>query len=163
MSEQYHQFYSEYKNKLFSYLMYKSGDYEVARDIMQESFTRHFQHYGKEAAVLSPALLFTIARNALADHWRSQKRFVLVEDVQPKIDRFSGDEESTLMAKRESERIHQVLDRLPHQDKEMLSLAVAGVAYREIAAIFELSEGNVKVRIHRTRIKLRDMLNKEVE
>jgi RNA polymerase sigma-70 factor, ECF subfamily len=163
MSEQYRKFYSEYKNKLFSYLMYKSGDYEVARDIMQESFTRHFQHYGKEAVMLSPALLFTIARNALSDHRRSQKRYLLVEEVQPQIDQLKGDEERTYLAKKESERVHQALDKLPSQDREILSLAVSGVAYKEIAAIFELSEGNVKVRIHRTRIKLREMLQNEVK
>ena len=162
MSEQYHKFYSEYKNKLFSYLMYKSGDYEVAQDIMQESFTRHFQHYGKEA-VMSPALLFTIARNALSDHRRSQKKFLLVEDVKPQIEQLAGNEERTFLAKRESERVHQAMDQLPPQDREILSLAVAGVAYKEISAMFELSEGNIKVRIHRTRLKLREILKNEVQ
>lgn len=162
MSEQYRTFYSEYKNKLFSYLMAKSGDYEVARDIMQESFTRHFQHYGKEA-VMSPALLFTIARNALSDHRRSQKKYLLVDEVRPHPDRLAGDGESTFLAKKESERIHRAMDLLPSQDREILSLAVSGVCYREIAAIFGLSEANIKVRIHRTRIKLREMLHNEVK
>jgi len=162
MSERYRKFYSEYKNKLFSYLMYKSGDYEVAQDIMQESFTRHFQHYGKEA-VMSPALLFTIARNALSDHRRSQKKFLLVEEVQPHVEQLAGNEERTFSAKRESERVYQAMDQLPRQDREILSLAVAGVAYKEIATMFELSEGNIKVRIHRTRIKLREILKNEVQ
>ena len=43
MVEDYHQFYADYKNKLFNYLRYKSGNSEVAHDIMQESFTRHFK------------------------------------------------------------------------------------------------------------------------
>lgn len=162
MSEQYRTFYSEYRNKLFSYLMARSGDYKVARDIMQESFTRHFQHYGHEA-VLSPALLFTIARNALSDYRRSQKRFLLVDEVHPQSDQLIGDEERTFLAKKESERIHRAMNRLPGQDREILSLAVSGVCYREIAAIFGLSEANVKVRIHRTRIKLREMLRNEVK
>lgn len=156
MSERYKKFYTEYKNKLYSYLISKSGDSEVAQDIMQESFTRHFQYYGHEA-VISPTLLFTIARNALVDYQRSQSKFPRADHVVPQT---AADEEVSLIAKEESARIHEAIDKLPEQDKEILTLAVGGVAYKEIAAIFELSEANVKVRVHRSRTKIRQMLNK---
>jgi len=159
MSERYRKFYAQYKNKLFSYLMYKSGDYEVARDIMQESFTRHFKHYGNDA-VISPALLFTIARNALVDHHRYSERFKIVEDLAPQTEAY---EERSLAVKEQTARINAALDTLPKQDREILSLAVGGMAYKEIALIFGISEANVKVRVHRVRTKLRTMLKDEVE
>ena len=159
MSEKYKKFYSEYKNKLFSYLLYKSGDHDVSRDIMQESFTRHFQHYGQEA-VISPALLFTIARNALADHFRYQKRFPVTEQV---ISRTEANEERSLITKEETARIYEALNQLPEIDREILSLVVSGVPYKEIAATFELTESNVKVRIHRARVTLRKIMKNEVK
>jgi RNA polymerase sigma-70 factor (ECF subfamily) len=159
MSEKYQNFYEEYKNKLFSYLIFKSGDHETSKDIMQESFTRHFQHYGHDA-VLSPALLFTIARNALVDHWRQQKKFPVSEDI---ISQIAADQESSLVTQEATDRIHKTMSRLPELDRDILTLAVGGVAYKEIAATFGLSIANIKVRVHRSRTKLRQMMKNEVE
>lgn len=159
MSDSYKKFYSEYKNKLFSYLLYKSGDYEVASDIMQESFARHFQHYGNEAA-LSPALLYTIARNALIDHHRYRERFQIVENALPEE---TVDEAKSLDIRKQSKKINKALQKLPKQDRELLSLAVSGMPYKEIAVLLDISEANVKVRVHRIRIRLRTILNNEVE
>lgn len=61
MIKKYRQFYNDYKTKLFCYLIFRCWDYEVVKDIIQESVTRHYQSLG-----LSPAFLFTIARNVLA-------------------------------------------------------------------------------------------------
>lgn len=157
MPDRYRKFYSEYKNKLFSYLVYKSGDAEVSRDIMQESFTRHFQHYGQEA-VISPSLLFTIARNALVDYQRNQGRFLRTDQPVP----HEAGEEEAFIVREEVGQVREALNRLPEQDREMLNLAVGDVPYKEIAAIFDLSVANVKVRIHRARTRLRQMLNREV-
>lgn len=159
MSKEYRNFYDEYKHKLFSYLIYKSGDYEVSKDIMQESFTRHFQHYGRDA-VISPALLFTIARNALVDYLRQEKKFCIAEDIIPQV---AADQESSFIAKEEHARIYKMMSRLPEEDRDILSLAVGGVEYKEIAATLGLSVANVKVRVHRARSKLRRMMKDEVD
>lgn len=158
MSEKYQKFYEEYKDKLFSYLIYKSGDHEVSRDILQESFTRHFQHYGHDS-VLSPALLFTIARNAFVDHLRQRDKFHVENNIIPEI---AAEQENRLIAREENDKILSAMKRLPELDREILSLAVGGVAYKEIAATFNLSVANIKVRVHRARTKLRHMVKEEV-
>ena len=49
---------------------------------------------------------------------------------------------------------------LAPEERDALSLAVSSdLSYREIAQITGTSEGNVKVRVHRARIKLRKMMN----
>ena len=159
MVEEYQQFYIDYKNKLFNYLLHKSGNSDIANDITQESFTRHFKHYGRQA-VMSPTLLFTIARNALVDYQRSQTRLYRADIPAQNV---TGDEESSFIAKEESSRIHEALQKLPEQDREILVLAIGGMAYKEIAAIFNLSVVNVKVKIHRSRTRLRRILNNRVE
>ncbi len=159
MSEKYQKFYEEYKNKLFSYLIVKCGDPEISKDIMQESFTRHFQYYGRES-VLSPSLLFTIARNAFVDHLRQQDKFKVTENIIPQV---AAEQENTVIAREENDKILNAMNRLPELDREILSLAVNGVAYKEIAITFKLSVANVKVRVHRARTKLRQMMKDEVE
>lgn len=156
MREQYKQFYTKYKDKLFSYLLYKCGNREVALDVMQDSFVRHLQHYG-DAAVASPALLFTIARNALVDTQRRQDRFWNIDNIVPIKAR---DAEENLLQKEESELVLEAMGNLPEQDREMLVLAVGGVSYKEIARMFDVSLANVKVRIHRARVYLREELKK---
>ena len=56
----------------------------------------------------------------------------------------------------------RALGTLPEDERDLLSLAgTGGLSYREIAAVSGLSEGNIKVRIHRARRKLRDLLREE--
>lgn len=159
MSERYKQFYEDYKNKLFSYLVTRSGDYDVAQDIMQESFVRHFQHYGNEA-VISPGLLFTIARNTLTDHFRYRNRFQITEDIIPRTE---ADEESLLETKETTAGINAALARLSEVDREIITLAVAGTPYKDIAFTLQITEANVKVRVHRARVKLREIMKEEVK
>ena len=158
MSESYKKFYTEYKSKLYSYLLYKSEDAEIAQDIMQESFARHFKHYGQQPAA-SPALLFTIARNALVDHQRTE-----VSQRGPKRpnSQTAEDQESLYISKEVSSQVYKAINRLSEQDREILALAVGGVPYKEIATMFDMSISNIKIRIHRTRKRLQRMLAKEV-
>ncbi len=155
IAEKYQQFYIDHKNKLFSYLLYKSGDREIAKDIMQESFTRHFKHYGHQF-VDSPSLLYAIARNALVDYQRNRTRFYQAE-IPPSES--MPDEETSFIVKEENTRVKEALARLSEEDREILAFAVNGMAYKDIGAILDLSVANVKVRIHRARLKLRTLLN----
>ncbi|HAY40116.1 MAG TPA: RNA polymerase subunit sigma, partial [Desulfobacteraceae bacterium] len=47
-----------------------TGNYPLASDIMQESFTRYLEHYGPQTQNVS--LLFTIARNLVWDNTRKK-------------------------------------------------------------------------------------------
>jgi len=158
MPDRYREFYTEYKDKLFRYLIYKNGDADAALDLMQESFARHYQHYGS-MAVISPALLFTIARNVLIDFQRKQNKMKACTSNTPEP--FTGEEE-TFIVKENCALIRKALDKLPEPDRDILNLAANGVAYKDIAAVFETSVNTVKVRIHRARTRLKTILSSEV-
>ena len=156
MINKYKQFYEEYKNKLFRYLMFRCGDYEVARDIMQESFTRHYQ-YSRNSTDASPAFLYTIARNALVDYQRHEKNYTLIQDYAPQP---SQDIETDLIVREECQTVAKAFNKLSREDREILGLVVSGLPYREIGQLLGLSEANIKVRVHRARVRLRDMIQK---
>jgi RNA polymerase sigma-70 factor (ECF subfamily) len=158
MIKKYSQFYETYKKKLFSYLMFRCNDYEVARDIMQESFTRHYQHsVNSLAASSSPAFLFTIARNALVDYQRHENSLPLIRDYTQQPTR---DPEDDAIIREECLTVAEAFNQLSADDREILGLVVTGLPYRQVAEIVGLSEANIKIRVHRARVKLRDIIQK---
>jgi len=153
--DRYEAYYRQHKDRLFAYLMRMTGDYHLSSDIMQESFTRCLEHYGQEQ--LSLSVLYTIGRNALFDHWRKEERRSLVESEQAD----SSDPEGTLMVRDEYRRVLAAAQELEKDERDVLALAVSGdLSYREIASVCRISEANVKVRVHRARIKLRKILKR---
>jgi RNA polymerase sigma factor (sigma-70 family) len=147
-------FYKDYRKTLFTYLMRMTGDYYLAGDIMQESFTRYLENY--KGQLPNASLLFTIARNALFDHSRIRGRNVrLGEDP---VDG-SGSQEDGLMVRQEYQHVIDAMQKLQEEERDILALAISdGLSYRDIASIAGISVENVKVKVHRTRLKLKKIL-----
>jgi RNA polymerase sigma-70 factor (ECF subfamily) len=152
--EKFGSFYKDYRKALFTYLMRMTGDYYLAGDIMQESFTRYLEKYTGQLP--SASLLFTIARNALFDHSRVRGRNVrLGEDP---VDG-SGSQEYGLMVRQEYRHVIDAMHKLKEEERDILALAISdGLSYRDIATIAGISVENVKVKVHRTRLKLKKIL-----
>lgn len=152
----YRTFYKRYKDKLFAYLMRMTGDYYLSSDIMQESFTRHLEHYGEQTPSIS--LLYTIARNALFDSARKQ-RYNTEPTEYP--DDYSSNQENIILVREEYRQVLLAMQRLKKDERDIIALAISGeLSYKEIASIAGISEANVKVKIHRARLKLRNILQR---
>ena len=64
------------------------------------------------------------------------------------------------MVREDYRRVLAAMQELAPEERDALSLVVSSdLSYREIARISGTSEGNVKVRVHRARVKLRKMMN----
>ena len=147
-------FYQKHRERLFAYLIRSTGDYYLAGDILQEAFTRYLEKYGERRP--NPALLYTIARNALIDGHRKQGRDtpLFEEQAQPQ-----HNPEAHLTVREEYRQVLAAMQKLAPEEREVLSLAISSdLSYREIARITGASEANVKVRVHRARVKLRKMM-----
>lgn len=150
-------FYSRQKRTFLSYLVRRSGDYHLACDVMQESFARLFQKYRPEN--FTPQLLYTIGRNLVLDSMRRRNRDAKLAETQIEA---ADSVERDLMVRDEYRRVLAAMRRLDPDERDLLSLAVSGgLRYREMALITQTSEANVKVKIHRARKKLRDLLAAE--
>ena len=147
-------FYNEHKDKFFAYLMRCTGDYFLSGDIMQESFTRFLEKYGRNP--LSPALLYTIGRNLLFDNARKHNRKNVPEPNGQ--DRFDSTERH-LLVREEYRQVLAAMQQLESSERDILALTVSsGLSYRDIASIAGISEANVKIKVHRARIKLRKII-----
>jgi len=155
--ETFRQFYTANKEKLFAYLVRKSGNAALASDLVQESFTRYWMQYRHGEKSL--ALLFTIGRNLLYDHSRQHQRTVELTET---AEVAHGDEEQKYIQREESQRVLNALQQLDEGDRDILALVVSSsMTYQEIAAMHGCKEGAVKVRVHRARQKLRQLLAQE--
>jgi RNA polymerase sigma-70 factor (ECF subfamily) len=147
-------FYNKHKDMFFAYLMRSTGDYYLASDIMQESFTRCLERYGKDSQ--NAGLLYTIGRNLIYDNARKQKRNA---QLQSEEENPLDDHEHYLMVREEYRQVLAAMQTLEADERDILALAVSSqMSYREISAITGISETNVKVKVHRARTKLRQII-----
>lgn len=152
--ENFQDFYKKQKDKLFSYLIRMTGDYYLAMDIMQESFLRCLEKYRNKT--MNRSLLYTIARNVLIDISRRDKKKVAFE--QEVVDQ-TADQENEFRIKQEYRKVLSAMNKLEKEEREILALVLTeDLKYREIASITGINEGNVKVRVHRARLRLKEIL-----
>jgi len=148
-------FYSKHRDSLFAYLMRSTGDYYLSGDILQESFTRYLEKYGEEGS--NPALLYTIARNAAVDSHRKKGRDTRLSDEQ---EHAGHNPETQMMVREDYRRVLAAMQELEPEERDILSLVVSsGLPYREIARVAGTSEANIKVRVHRARVKLKKIMD----
>lgn len=147
-------FYVKHKDAFFSYLMRRTADYDLAGDILQESFARYLERYGKDSD--NAALLYTIGRNLIYDHYRRKTRNA---GLQPDENPVNNDQEHHYLVREKYRRVLDAMGTLENDERDILALAVSGdLSYREISVIAGISEANVKVKVHRARLKLRKIM-----
>jgi len=69
------------------------------------------------------------------------------------------DAEKSFLLKEEIHQVTDAFEELATDDREALSMAVSGLAYKHIAEVLGLSEANTKIKIHRARKKIREKLS----
>ena len=148
--KKFKRFYIKTKDALFAYLVRLTGDYQLSKDIMQESYSRLLGRYGADNP--SKSLLFTIARNVFLHHRRKQKRQVSLDEAQ--VDP-SPSPERMVESQLEIARVHRVLQAVEEIDRAAFVLRVQHeLPYAEISRVLQISVPAAKVKIHRVRKRL---------
>jgi RNA polymerase sigma factor (sigma-70 family) len=136
------------------------NDYDTSLDLTQETFIKVFLNIKKaKSAKHFRAWICTIARNCVYDYFRKVKRnpAVSLEAVTEPVG------QSGLKKTRRKMIIQDALARLRDQDRLLLTLAYyEGLSFAEVAEVMKIPERNIKVYLHRARLRLRKEL-KEYE
>ena len=150
-------FYNDHRERLFSYLMRLTGNYYLSGDILQESFTRYLENYGNKTS--NVALLYKIARNVFLDIKRRKRLDVYGDGDHEDLSR---DQEHNLMIRQEYKQVLSAIQRLDRDERDILALTLSrDLKYKDIANMIGISEGALKVRVHRARRRLASALDSE--
>lgn len=126
----------------------------MSMDIMQESFLRCFDKYRNKT--INSSLLYKIARNALIDFRRRDRR---KDSLKKDVADQTADQENDFRVKEKYRKVLTAMKKLESDEREILALVLTeDMKYKEIASIMGINEGNVKVRVHRARLKLKELL-----
>lgn len=145
--------YEQYAPDVRRFVCYLTGSDDAAAEITSETFLRAWTTSGRIREESAKGYLLAIARNLVTDRqrrgWRSQPLAVDVTAPAAKPE-----------AKRYLDQTLAAIQELP--DKYRLPLvmhAVSELPYEEIARSLELPLATVKVRIHRARLQLNEILH----
>ncbi|MFC1538804.1 RNA polymerase sigma factor [Candidatus Latescibacterota bacterium] len=156
-----------YKNRLINFVYRFVKDFDVADDIVQETFLRVFKHRHNYKAIANfSTWIFTIAGNLAKSELRRRKRwnFLSVDSINETEKKFELPDEGIKPDRATSvsildEYIQKSIDSLQNKYKESLILRdIEGMSYKQIAKITKVPVGTVKSRVNRARKKLQKKL-----
>ena len=147
-SEAFGQLYDHYVTGIFRFVYYRTGSQQLAEDLTSETFVRglraiqRFSWQGKDFG----AWLTTIARNLIADHYKSSRsRLEIVSDSVPEGSRTVDSPEQDVMALISNELLFEAVNSLPPEQRECILMRfIQGQSIAETAAALGRSEGAVK-------------------
>lgn len=158
---------SRYENRLFHSVLRLVGNAEDARDVVQETFLRAYQHrdcFKAKSAFFT--WLYRIAINTAIGMKRKQRRERGLQancDGKSRLD--PPDVSDTCrpghdleMAEEERE-VHEALGKLSFTHRAVLVMKdMEELKYEEIAGILGVPVGTIRSRLHRARLRLRQIL-----
>jgi RNA polymerase sigma-70 factor (ECF subfamily) len=138
---------------LVRFLHRKVWDVERARDLAQEVFVRALRHDPD----CPKAWVFRVALNLARDEARTvlrRKRHLTLLRTETQDDRRVPTPEDVVLEKERWGQLQRALEALSERDREVLLLWDAGLSYREIAEITDLSPGAIGTTLARARQRL---------
>ena len=148
--------YERYKQMLFGFFYKMNRNTSVCEDMVQVVFVKVIK--GKHQFTGDGEFsmwLFTIARNVGYDYFRKNKKIYDDIDNHHSI-ASTSDIEQELSDNEELGLLEQALDKLEHEQKEVLMMSrFEKLKYKQIAQILNVSEGAVKMKVKRALVELR--------
>ncbi len=148
----FHAVFERYAPHVRRFALFLCGNHALADDITAETFVRAWVAQGKIGQETVKAYLFAIARNLYHDALRHSKRLVPLGDA-PVQTRSSVERDYEIRTELSS--VMAAIQGLPEVERAVLFMrALDGMPYEEISQVINMSVSNVKVRVHRARLKL---------
>ena len=165
---EYREFVRLHDQRLYNAMLAFLGEREEALDVTQEALLAAFRAYEKFRGQSDPfTWLYRIAVNIAKRRYRREKRreelrthHLTVVPGAEQVDHRTP--ESELLGQEKDRLLREAISRLPEDQRSAVILMyLENKSYEEIAVFQECSVGTVKSRLHRARIQLAQLLNKE--
>ena len=135
-----------------------TGDDAAANDLLQETFLKVWQNLDKfrNQAMIS-TWIYRIAVNTCLTYLKKEKRFNK-EELTPNI--IESEEDVVSEKQNQIQTLYECIALLEEHERIIITMVMDELPYPEIAEISGISEGNLRVKIHRIKHKLTELYNK---
>jgi RNA polymerase sigma-70 factor (ECF subfamily) len=142
-----------YADNVYRFIVKNLRHTEDAEDIVQSAFEKLWIHKDSVETAKAKSYLFTVAYHLLIDHTRKAKRISLQES-------FENDTQTAYQENKALKKVlHEALATLSETQRSLVLLKdYEGYSYEEIGEITKLTTDQVRVYLHRARLKLRSYL-----
>ena len=157
IENQFKDIYSTYSQKVHRLCLGYTGDSMQADDLLQEVFIKVWENLEKfrgESQVST--WLYRITVNTCLLYLRNAKKTTKV-DIEKTVLKIS---EETDEKENQIQLLYKCISELPESDRLIITLLLEEVPYAEIASITDISEGNLRVKIHRIKQQLSTIYSK---
>ena len=156
--------YEEYFEGLRNFLYYKSGDMELAEDLVQEVFIKLWE---KRSTIKSPtlkSLLYTMANNLLLNHFGHMKVVKSHENHEAGVERNEVQTPQFQIEEKEfKDKLDRVLKSMSEGSREVFLMnRVEKLKYDEIAARLDISVKAVEKRMSKALSVIKDQLGRKI-
>jgi RNA polymerase sigma-70 factor (ECF subfamily) len=152
--------YERYAVLIYRYVLARVNAEGDAEDLTEVVFMRAFEalHRYKERGRPFSAFLYQVARNALVDHYRQQRKTESIEAVE-KLPSQGPSPDERLLAEERAYILRRALAELPMDYQEVIRLRIMlSLPTVEVGEWLGRSEGAVRVLLHRALKSLRRIL-----
>lgn len=139
--------YKEHAPKVLRICRAYTDDADQANDYLQETFIKVWQSLGKfrgEASIST--WIYRITVNTCLSHIRSNKH----KGALPLFENYDVADDLTGIEKEQHvTQLYKAIHQLSESDRLIISMVLEEIPYSDIAAAVDISEGNLRVKIHR--------------
>lgn len=152
------QLFDDNSKKVYHLCYGYTGDADSANDLMQETFIKVWQNLDKfrNQAQLS-TWIYRIAVNTCLSYLRTAKRRTTDELNDHIVENYT---EEPSQKQEQIALLYKSISQLEENERIIITMVLDEIPYPEIAEIAGISEGNLRVKIHRIKHKLTEIYNR---
>lgn len=146
-SEAFGQLYDAYMERIYRFVYFRVEDQQTAEDITSQVFLKAWGNLDRFRFSRTPYLawLYTIAHNAVIDHYRTRKVATALDDVQLSQPDHSEAVENEIDLTVEMQSVKSALQTLTDDQQKVLTLKfIEGMSNNEIARHLGKREGAIR-------------------
>ena len=146
-SEAFGQLYDAYMERIYRFVYFRVEDQQTAEDITSQVFLKAWNNLDRFSFSRTPYLawLYTIAHNAVIDHYRTRKVTTALDDVQLSQQDHAEAVENDIDLTAEMKHVKEALQMLTDDQQKVLTLKfIEGLSNHEIARHLGKREGAIR-------------------
>jgi len=150
--------YERYSKRLYNFFLRLTANRDSSADLTQNVFYRVLKYRNSyNPDHLFKTWMYQMARNCLTDYRLDSNKHPHLPDKDIVLSKLLDEETANSQAAQDA-LLFKAIENLPFESKELLVMCkFQGLKYEEIANITGDSIPNIKIKVHRTIIKLKEL------